>query len=238
MDTDVTKMEGKRLHTNLLKRWYGVKQRTTPSYWEESPSYAGVKMCPEWRDSFDRFRDDVKSLHGHNFVDGNGSSFEIDKDLFSGKEKRYSLKTCCFLPREVNNFIRDPRGNWRKYPPTVTPLGEGQYLVTFGRGSEIRILGVYSSLKSAYAAYGRAKKDDLDKLTKKWKEHLSPEVVQALGAFEFCKEDILFKEDSEYETCEFFEGVLWEDSDDSSWEYAWEKYCVKNTSFKEILPIS
>jgi hypothetical protein len=83
-----------RMWQNMLARCYGPK------------AYEKCRVVNRWH-CFQNFAEDIKNIHGFNFVDKDGNAWELDKDLLShNKTKRYSPTTCCFLPQILNVSLR------------------------------------------------------------------------------------------------------------------------------------
>lgn len=77
--------------TRMLKRCY------CPKFHKKQKSYEGVEVCEEWK-HFSNFKSWMQTC--------NWEGKQLDKDLLGGG-KLYSPETCCFLPKNINLFIRD-----------------------------------------------------------------------------------------------------------------------------------
>lgn len=77
--------------------WRRMLHRTHVSWWEVHPTYTGATLSDEWF-CYDNFY----QWYQENCPD---TSWDLDKDLLSFDELRYSPLSCCFLPEEVNKAI-------------------------------------------------------------------------------------------------------------------------------------
>lgn len=92
--------------------------------------------------------------------------FAIDKDLLSPSDNKiYSPQTCCFLPRIINNAIKEC--------PTDKPIGirswaKGRYRVVLSAYAKQTLVGYYYSFEEAQLAYKSAKKQYIKELAEKY----------------------------------------------------------------------
>lgn len=84
-----------RLWHNMINRCYN-KQKL-----EEKPTYKNVEVCNRWL-VFSNFIEDLPMITGYKlWLDGD--NYDLDKDIKSSEEfKEYSLKSCTFVPHELN----------------------------------------------------------------------------------------------------------------------------------------
>ena len=69
------------------------------NFLKRQPTYLGCSVCKEWL-NFQSFAEWLEN----NWYDC-GESLELDKDLLVYKNKQYSPKTCCLIPRQINQAI-------------------------------------------------------------------------------------------------------------------------------------
>lgn len=89
-----------RVWKNMLERCYSTK------FQERQPTYIGCSVSEEWL-VFSNFRAWMEKQDWHDK--------HLDKDLLIEGNKIYSLETCVFVTRMVNNFTNDngaSRGEW------------------------------------------------------------------------------------------------------------------------------
>ncbi len=79
----------------MLKRCYDIKLKS------KFPSYLNCTVCEEWK-YFSNFKRWVDSQPNRNWKD-----CELDKDLLVEENKLYSPRTCVFITRQVNQFLKD-----------------------------------------------------------------------------------------------------------------------------------
>jgi len=81
-----------KLWKDMLDRCYGTK--------EQHICYAQVEVSKPWK-CFELFLNDISKIKGFNMW-LTQLNIDLDKDLLSGKSKKYSLETCCFLTHADN----------------------------------------------------------------------------------------------------------------------------------------
>lgn len=100
---------------NMLSRCYYTKNSRYNSYGGK-----GVIVCDDWLD--------LQKFSGW-FYSNYIENWFLDKDLLSPESKVYSPKTCCFLPREVNNcFVITPKQKEGNKLPTGIIERNGVYI--------------------------------------------------------------------------------------------------------------
>lgn len=106
-------------------------------------NYVDVFVCDEWLN----YQDAAKWID-ENYIEG----YELDKDLF-GNGKLYSPHTCCFLPKQINCFLKYDYSNNKsgfkgvveesryskiRYRSELSFDGHSSYLGTFDTKEEAR----------------------------------------------------------------------------------------------------
>ena len=81
-----------RTWRGMLERVYSVK------YHEKEPSYRGTILHESWH----RFTDFKYWMEKQSW-----QGMEIDKDILSDQQKIYSPDTCIFIPKDLNQFLKD-----------------------------------------------------------------------------------------------------------------------------------
>ena len=155
------------------RKWKSILERTSPTY--SRKAYRNVSICEEWL-TFSNF----KQWFDENYVEG----FAIDKDLLSPSDNKiYSPQTCCFLPRIINNAIKEC--------PTDKPIGirswaKGRYRVVLSAYAKQTLVGYYYSFEEAQLAYKSAKKQYIKELAEKYfnKGKINERVYNALLKYE------------------------------------------------------
>lgn len=133
---------------------------------EKQPYYETVTIDKSWTD-FQNFA----PWYYENWVE----SWELDKDLFSGENKRYSPETCCFLPQRLNGWLERIRSI--KSGETLGYSFHSRDLVYNVRirdsSNTLLHLGYFKNEKEARLTYIRAKVEQLDDLLNNYKDELS-----------------------------------------------------------------
>lgn len=97
---------------NVYSVWKGMLERC---YDVSCPQYSnyggsGIRVCERWH-CFKNFLEDVSKIEGYDEDLFNKRKLFLDKDMKQQRipksQKIYSLETCCFVTREINNAYRD-----------------------------------------------------------------------------------------------------------------------------------
>lgn len=160
------------------RKWVAMLSRC---YDPKSTSYvryggAGVEVCKEWH-SFQNFANWYLS-YKHKMPE-----WHLDKDLFSKGKKLYSPSTCCVIPKEINISLTSYRGSYQG--DYVTGVGWDKqrrlYVTQLNMGKNLKMQAEhYQTEYEAWVAYKCAKESHLVGLAYAWKEHIAPEVFEAL----------------------------------------------------------
>lgn len=92
--------------------WNGMLERCYDTKCERYPDYgaAGVRVSERWH-CFEFFLEDIELIVGYEKEAFEQRKIFLDKDIkqkgVPKSQKVYSLSTCCFVSREVNNRNRD-----------------------------------------------------------------------------------------------------------------------------------
>lgn len=119
--------------SKVYKLWQNIKSRCYNNKHNSYKYYGAkdVKMCDEWKTSFEKFLNDVPLIPNFDYDNYMDGKLFLDKDLKSDKDNKiYSLETCTFLTRVENNRLANPG----KYFYVVYPNGkieEGIGIKTF-----------------------------------------------------------------------------------------------------------
>ena len=155
------------------RKWKSILERTSPTY--KNKAYDKVYICDEWR-IFSNF----KEWFDENYIEGGA----IDKDLLSPpNNKIYSPRTCCFLPRIINNAIKkSPTNN----QTGIRTTSNGRYRVILSANSKQSLVGYFNSLEEARLAYKLAKKQYIKELSEKYfrEGKITERVYNALMKYE------------------------------------------------------
>lgn len=140
--------------TRSYTLWCGVTCRCLVggSAQTDSPKYIG---CLNLFMDFQQFATWCQSQYGLMNRDEYGNFWQLDKDLLSGTDKRYSPETCLFVPKYINNMITDSAGNRGKYPIGASLYRNGKFRSYIGNPE--RHLGYFDTPEDAHRAWQLAK---------------------------------------------------------------------------------
>lgn len=161
-----------------------MKDRVKNGQRDYSSTYIGSYCCSKWN-SYDNFYSDIICMKGYNEKDDKGQFFEFDKDLLSVGGKVYSKETCCFLPKEVNQFLSNI---YRKntYIPTGVTYNkkDKKYQSQISIDGKRIYLGQYDNVKEARIEYCKARNTRAKALADRYKEQLDIRAYLALFNYE------------------------------------------------------
>lgn len=132
-----------------FSRWKYMLSRCYSKHWLKAhPTYENCYVVPEWY-SFMEFKSWMQKQDWKNK--------QLDKDLLSLGEKRYSPDTCIFVSGAVNSLFNE-RGNISGDMPLGIYLRNGRYEVGISKGNATRSwVGSYPTVSEAIDAYICAK---------------------------------------------------------------------------------
>jgi len=145
---NVTKINGRT--TTLYNAWVGILERCySEKLHKLYPTYLGCTVSDDWK-----YLDNFKIWFENNYRDG----WEIDKDLLLRGNKLYSAETCRYIPKPLNNLLKE---NW-KLSTKGLPLGVTERYncksepynasVCLGRSQKVSI-GNFRTPELAFSAY-------------------------------------------------------------------------------------
>lgn len=158
-------------HRKYCDLWVRMLQRCYDDKYHISyPTYKGVTVCEDWHN----FQNFSKWCEEKYIKD-----FHLDKDILFKNSKRYSPKTCCFVPREVNVIFTKRQALRGKYPIGVH-LANNKIKSGISINGKTIHLGYYSSVEEAFEAYKEAKEKYIKEVADKWKDRIDLRVYQAM----------------------------------------------------------
>lgn len=149
---------------DMLKRCYSEES------FKKCPTYQICTVSEEWHNfqNFGKWFDE-------NYVEG----YCLDKDILVKGNKIYSSKTCCFVPKEINNLLI----NCNKKRKNCC-IGVNKYKNTFRAQLNINNkqsgLGVFHTMEEAFAAYKINKEKRIKEKAEEWKDKITNNVYNAL----------------------------------------------------------
>ena len=142
-------LNGVKYSCPYFTRWRNMLDRCySPSWLKKHPTYVGCTVYPAWH-SFMEFKKWMMTQ--------NWEGKQLDKDLLSLGNKRYSPDTCLFVSRQVNSLFNE-RENAQGELPVGIYGRKGKYEVGVSYGGGKRSwVGSYNSILEAIDAYVTAK---------------------------------------------------------------------------------
>lgn len=154
--------------TRSYTAWLNMRSRVSSGIAGTAPHYKGVTISQEWQ-SYEVFANWCSTQPAFYIKD-----FALDSDLLCNGVKRYSAESCCWLPCEINSFIKADREN-RALPTGVYLNGK-----SFQAKASDRAIGTYKTPEEASIAYRAAKYIKAQELAAKYDGLISPEAHKAL----------------------------------------------------------
>ena len=135
----------------FYRRWRSMITRCySAKYQKRQPTYKGCTVCDEWL-TFSNFKSWMETQ------DWEGKC--LDKDLLVYQNKVYSPETCCFVNKEINNFITLHSNKRGDFPLGVYYNSNKNKIVgQCANGDGIsEYLGYYETPEEAHKAWQKAK---------------------------------------------------------------------------------
>ena len=159
--------------------WYSMIRRCY-SQCETKKFYEGCEVCEEWLN----FQNFAKWFHS---IDYKQDDWNLDKDLLVYRNKLYSPKTCCFLPKIINTglAIRSLKEDKQSLYPGVSIYSrDNTKFIVKGReyGKKVQI-GIFDNLQDAINSYLERKRLYLINLGNQYK--VPDFILTALSKFEY-----------------------------------------------------
>ena len=178
---------GKKVTIKEYLLWYSMLSRCYSSYTKKvRPTYENVTCDESWL-SMKKFINDVSNIHRYDHCLEDG--WVLDKDILVKGNKHYSIKTCCFVPSEINGSLTIRSLHRGDLPLGVTKNRAGKYVSRCGYDGSRLHIGVYDTVDEAFNAYVKVKKSELKRLADKYRYLISEDVYFALINREFNIDD-------------------------------------------------
>lgn len=152
------------LWDNIIKRCYN------PIVHAKYPTYIDCTMHSDWH-TFQIFA----KWYEENYVEG----YHLDKDILYKGNKVYGPDTCCFVPREINNFLLERAIVGKEYPLGVTKR-DSKFQARISKEDKEQYLGRFITVEEASQAYRIAKESYAKELADKYKETINDKAYKAL----------------------------------------------------------
>ena len=152
----------------IIRRCYDDKAQ------EKTPTYIDCSVDERWH-NYQNFA----KWYEENYVEG----FHLDKDILIKGNKIYSPETCCFVPREINHWFREPRRVKSKDLTGIDILKNNKFQARFCT-SIGRISKNFNTFEEAFSYYKTKKEHKLKELADTWKDKITKQVYQALYTYQ------------------------------------------------------
>lgn len=161
--------------TKCYDVWHSFLKR---SYWKgyhaSDKSYKNVTVCQEWH-NFQNFAEWFYKNYNPKYMEG----WHLDKDILVKGNKVYSPETCCFVPREVNNFFtkKTAKGN---NLPTGVHVNQYSFKAEVSVGGGEKRIKSFPTIEQASTFYKTEKQEYAKRLVSKWEDVLDIKIKNKL----------------------------------------------------------
>lgn len=157
------------LWTSMLSRCYLASEQ------KRKPTYIGCEVSENFK-NYSFFESWCKKQIGYH-----NEGWEIDKDILSGFNKKYSEDSCVFVPHEINKFLTI-RHRFRGDLPLGVDLRSenGRFRSRINLNGISVCLGHFSNKEDAFFAYKNEKEKQAKFIAEKWKGYIDPRAYEAL----------------------------------------------------------
>lgn len=175
---------------DMLKRCYDKNHH------KKYKTYTDCVVAERWL-NFSNFNNDVSLILGYKEMKiYSHIKFEIDKDILLHKNKKYSLETCCFVPKDINIFFCNIKeSNKSGYEGVTYHKVSEKYQASIGFLGNREYLGIYTNPEIAYEVYHKAKYNSLKSLVENQYSFLDDKIKNAM----FIKLENQYKDTKELE---------------------------------------
>lgn len=166
LNSKKTKVYG--MYQDMMVRCYNEKSQ------DYRPTYKGCTVHPYWHN----FQNFANWYYNQKFHD---LGYQLDKDLLFKGNKVYSEKTCTLIPKEINVLLINRSNDRGKYPLGVTKkYSSGLKYAAQCSGLNKRLIGVFSTVEEASAAYVKEKESYVKSVAGHWQNKIESRAFEAL----------------------------------------------------------
>lgn len=168
--------------TESYKFWFQMIRRCYDS--EYHKIYPTYKDCTV-EDYFLNYQNFAKWFYEHpKYV----KDYHLDKDILYEGNRQYSRKTCCFVPREINNLLHTNEDRRGEYPIGVSKESRRDVFVArCSMNSESIILGYFDNPEDAHKAYIEAKEKNVRSVAEKYQNSIDTRLYKKLANWSYPK---------------------------------------------------
>ena len=162
------------LWQSMLRRCYSDSSK------KEYPTYEGCEVSENFK-YYEYFYEWCHKQIGFG-VDGNGNSFQLDKDLLVKGNKVYSETICVFLPNEINSLLTKRTASRGEYLIGVSWSETNKaFIARVNKNTgKSKHLGSFKTELEAFNAYKEAKETYIKEQAEKWKSQIDERAYNAL----------------------------------------------------------
>lgn len=113
------------------------------------------------------------------------TGWQLDKDILFKGNKEYGPETCCFVPADLNGYMKTNANRRGDYPIGVklSYLKNSYESRVRGFDGKQILLGKHATPELAFEAYKTTKENVIKEKAEFWKDQICPKVYQALLNF-------------------------------------------------------
>lgn len=177
-----------RMPHNLWRAWVRMLERCVGDR-VKNPSYEGCTFDESWVNC-QSFIEWGILQKGHDRLESNGKTWQLDKDILVNGNRVYSPETCVFVPNEINTHFKDVEKGKDGYygvneiEPKHPNAKRGWVARCCNVKKEREYLGFYDNPTDAYIAYRTRKIEVMSDLADKWKGEVDERVINSLQNFD------------------------------------------------------
>lgn len=155
--------------SKMLERCYCRKKQAS------NPSYIGFSVEPEWH-NFQNFAEWYESQPFK------GDGYQLDKDILVKGNRVYSRHACRFVPAIINKILCSNDFRRGDLPMGVQEKS-GRYYVKLSMLGKVQVVGSFSTIDEAAAAYKAARESYVYKCAEMHKDQMDIEIYHALCSY-------------------------------------------------------
>lgn len=182
----VSQEKGAKDKKKSYKVWHSMLMRCyDKGVHKTHPTYIECNVCDEWLcyETFEKWFD-------KNYYTVGDERMTLDKDILFKRNKIYSPDTCIFVPERINGMFVRRNKDRGKYPIGVSyDSGHKKFKanvsIIIGRNEyKNHCLGFYDTAEEAFAAYKKAKEEQIKIVADKYKDKIPQKLYDALYGYE------------------------------------------------------
>ena len=177
----------KRTHTILYQKWNSMLTRCYGPKRNEYTTYEECTVAKRWH-NFQNFCADVTQMVGYDKL---SERWQLDKDIIYRNNCKYSRKTCCLIPQEINKLLEKADAIRGDLPVGVTYSskdGNPYRAVCCSKNKKVA-LGNHPTVKAAFLAYKNFKEKEIKRVANLYKDEIDPRAYKALINYEVTIDD-------------------------------------------------